>query len=117
MLVKEIPFFQYFYVWVLRFYWEKLSLEPFSHDLTAEVLEICVALGVDLEAGMAGAFAWEGLQKETACVFYEEDWRRPSWVAFLVEIGNVKRKRRNCFLTKMLTTASSASQEICSFCA
>ena len=44
------------------------------HDLTAEVLEICVVWEVDLLVGMVCAFASGGWQKETAYVFYEGGW-------------------------------------------
>lgn len=60
-----------------------------------------------MEVGRAGAFAEEDLQKETAYGFYEEDWTQLSSVVSLAEIGNERRRRRNCFLTKMLMTVFS----------
>lgn len=74
VLVKEILFFQYSYAWVLMPCQVKQSHGFSLHDLTAEALEICVVWEVDLLVGMVCAFASGGWQKETAYVFYEEDW-------------------------------------------
>lgn len=96
----------------LRFYWEKQSHGIFLHDWTAEVLGTCVALGVGLEVGRAGAFAEEDLWKETVYVLYEEGWTQLSSVVSLAEIGNEKRRRRSCFLTKMLMIVSSCKTQV-----
>lgn len=74
VLVKEILFFQYSYAWALPPCQVKQSHGFSLYDLTAEGLEICVVWEVDLLVGMVCAFASEGWQKETAYVFYEEDW-------------------------------------------
>lgn len=74
VLAKETPVFQYSYVWVLMLCWVKQSHGFSLHDSTAGVLETCVVLEADLLVGMVCASAEEGLQKERAYVFYEEDW-------------------------------------------